>query len=141
MKPEDADAQVGFGEVIAFPGKDVDERDAENLPLRRSNPWGQNEPRCNSNHARARVHEATRRLRCVECDAELDPFDFLARMAQRLDVYVGSIRALRHREERLLAKVQSLERDERNTKARLKTAKKRLAEFEARNGAAFTPPE
>lgn len=138
MNPEDENLGA---EVIPFPGKDTDERDAENLPLRSASPWAMDEPRCNSRHARARVHEGTRRLRCVECDAELDPFDFLVRMAHELERYVGAIRDLRLRRERLGNQVLKLERDERNTKSRLKLAKKRLAEFEAKHGTAFTPPE
>lgn len=79
-------------------------------------------------HARhaASVSDRERRVYCSGCNVELDPIDVLTRFAQDSQNIVSRRRRLHREIDGLTHRLGELQRDERNTKSRLRTAKKRL---------------
>lgn len=113
--------------VIPFPAKDADAELFEKMPLRVAERWDPDEPRCVVRHKKATIHEETRRLICVGCGAELDPFDYLVAMSRKPESFRQTIRELARRREYLAERVASLERLERNAKSRLNRVRASLA--------------
>ena len=72
--------------------------------------------RCYHMRHQAIIDSNGRTLRCGECDAELDPYDYISHLAQDGDHLMAARKKVRAANERL----KELLRQERNAKARLK---------------------
>lgn len=73
-------------------------------------------------HERSTVNEADRTVTCRDCDAVLDPIHVLARLAGNREYLVNHGRMLRREATYLQTRVDDLERQEKNLKARLRRA-------------------
>ena len=77
-------------------------------------------------HSRVLVDDIARRVYCATCEVELDAFTVLLRLARdemKLQYDRKEVAKLQHR-------INALKHDERNTKARLERARRRLKEAE-----------
>jgi len=78
-------------------------------------------------HGQVLLDDVARKVYCASCNAELDPFTVLLRIARdemKLQYERREIAKLQH-------KLTALKNDERNTKARLQRARRRLKEVES----------
>lgn len=124
----------GFAQVIALPSatpqaraQNADDAALDALGVRHeltpdgyakvSHCWHQEYP--------VLVDHKGRRCTCKGCGAELDPYDVLEQVARRNAQVVDQRRRLRHEIARLSERKADLEREERNAKARIRSAKKR----------------
>ncbi|EEZ9716347.1 hypothetical protein IM098_003666 [Escherichia coli] len=74
-------------------------------------------------HARTTVSEINRTLTCSLCGAVLDPFEFILDRARNAENIVHEINRLHKKREALRESVAGLEREEKNAKARLRSAR------------------
>ena len=70
------------------------------------------------------VVEKTRMLTCRDCEADIEPFDFVLEWANSGAILNNNRKWLLNEKKRLQARVVELKREERNTKARIRNAKK-----------------
>ena len=75
------------------------------------------------NHSRVRVCQKTRMLKCQQCNAVIDPFDFMWEWANRDRRLEMDIKFLMKSIEKLRVELKELKRQERNIKARIRRAK------------------
>lgn len=78
-------------------------------------------------HKAVEVSEAERVLRCTQCGSALDPFEYILQCATEGRTVITEIVSLYKRREDLRESVASLEREEKNTKARLRSARTAIA--------------
>ena len=71
------------------------------------------------------VDPAERRVTCDGCSAEVDPYEALFNLSRNVDRYEYSAKHARDSARVAEARVAELERQERNVKARIRTAAKR----------------
>jgi hypothetical protein len=103
------------GELVPHPtaGRAVDyEAELDELPVR----LAPDPTPCR--HERTWLDEPGRRIRCRECDTDLDPIAVLARIAKSRERLVSHAARLRRTVEYLERRVEELTREERNAKAR-----------------------
>lgn len=81
--------------------------------------------RCWHNQHPAKIDLEARRLHCGGCGSERDPYEVMEDIARRNAVYVSTRRKLKRQIRYLEARLESLKRDERNAKSRIRNAKKR----------------
>lgn len=74
-------------------------------------------------HGAVIVEEAERVLRCTQCGIVLDPFEYILACAYNGEMVVTEIAKLHERRDELREAVANLEREERNAKARLRSAR------------------
>jgi hypothetical protein len=72
------------------------------------------------------IDEKERTVHCKRCDADIDPFDAILYLAKRWDRVREATEHYASEQKRLEVSVADLQRQERNTKARLKRAKAKL---------------
>ena len=110
--PPPGDGGGDDGKVVDFkPG-------AEMLPRRKKKPHCQ--------HMKVLVCEQTRMLECQHCGAQVEPFDYLWRWAnRRLNFHRTEVSLISERKQ-LRSEIAELKRHERNTKGRLKRAEGKL---------------
>jgi hypothetical protein len=83
-------------------------------------------PRCSHEHLI--VAPRDRRVQCADCQAAVDPFDALDFLARHLDRWRWHVDRLVGEAGRLERHLEELRRLERNTKARVRTAARRVPE-------------
>lgn len=71
-------------------------------------------------HRKARINAGMRRLTCRECDAALDPFDFLVKLSTDAQQWVSTRREIEQRARAAKIRLEDLLRQERNARNRLK---------------------
>lgn len=69
-------------------------------------------------HQHAIINGPMRRLRCRDCEADLDPFDYLFKLTHEPQRWVTARREAKHRADKALRRLEDLLRQERNAKAR-----------------------
>ncbi|EJC7863893.1 hypothetical protein M0P80_003035 [Escherichia coli] len=74
-------------------------------------------------HARITVSEISRTLTCSLCGTVLDPFELILERARNAENIVHEIKRLYKKREALRESVAGLEREEKNAKARLRSAR------------------
>lgn len=74
-------------------------------------------------HPRTEVCETDRTFQCLTCGAYIDPFEYLLSCALDARHVVKEIKELRFHRDKLRESVANLEREEKNAKARLRTAR------------------
>lgn len=74
-------------------------------------------------HPRTEICEVDRTFQCITCGAYIDPFEYVLMCARDARHTVNEIEELRHRREELRESVANLEREEKNAKARLRSAR------------------
>lgn len=81
------------------------------------------------------VSEVERTITCVRCGCVVDPFEFILERAHNGERIVTEIEALAARLKELRSNVANLEREEKNAKARLRSARTAIlyAENECKN--------
>lgn len=77
----------------------------------------------NCKHRAVGVHEQDRVILCLQCGCVVDPFQYILQCANNGEAVVREIKQLYHRRDQLRESVASLEREEKNTKARLRAAR------------------
>ncbi|HBA9513484.1 TPA: hypothetical protein J1413_004854 [Escherichia coli] len=77
----------------------------------------------NCKHRAVEVHEQDRVILCLQCGCVVDPFQYILQCANNGEAVVREIKQLYHRRDQLRESVASLEREEKNTKARLRAAR------------------
>lgn len=87
-------------------------------------------PKCK--HGATEIDETNRTLKCKKCGVYLDVFDWVMDKVKLGQSIVGDINGLYRERDSLRQRVESLQKEERNVKARLRTAKTRLL-FEERS--------
>lgn len=102
--------------VRAFPGSEVPE---QKLSVER-------QPYNFCNHDKISLDEHRRVVKCAQCDKVYDPFDFLHKEAQRLDVVWRDYAHTRRSLNELIDRVDNLKKEEARLKARVKTAKAKV---------------
>ncbi|EBB1398607.1 hypothetical protein NEJ09_002473 [Salmonella enterica] len=78
-------------------------------------------------HGAVIVEEAERVLRCTQCGIVLDPFEHILSVAYAGEAVVTEITKLYQRRDELRESVANLEREEKNVKARLRSARTAIA--------------
>lgn len=78
-------------------------------------------------HGAVIVEEAERILRCTQCGIVLDPFEHILAVAYAGESIVTEITKLYERRDELREAVTNLEREEKNAKARLRSARTAIA--------------
>ena len=89
-------------------------------------------PRCP--HSETEIDEVNRTLQCKQCNVYLDVFDWVMSKAKLGESVLGDIDKLYAERTALREKVENLLKEEKNVKARLRTAKTRLLFEERPNG-------
>ncbi|EBT5445594.1 hypothetical protein CK313_20185 [Salmonella enterica] len=74
-------------------------------------------------HHKTFINETDRSFYCDVCKSELDPFEYILESAKQARYVVTEIMQLRQRANELRTSVANLEREEKNTKARLRAAR------------------
>lgn len=74
-------------------------------------------------HHLCQISEANRTLLCQQCGAYLDPFELILSRSRNGENIVRDIKKLYMRRDELRESVASLEREEKNAKARLRSAR------------------
>ncbi|QIR27546.1 hypothetical protein [Kluyvera genomosp. 3] len=74
-------------------------------------------------HGAVIVEEAERVLRCTQCGIVLDPFEHILSVAYAGESIITEITKLHKRRDELREAVANLEREEKNAKARLRSAR------------------
>ncbi|HAX5209033.1 TPA: hypothetical protein JZG45_003884 [Escherichia coli] len=74
-------------------------------------------------HRAIEVHEQDRVMLCLQCGCVVDPFQYVLRCANDGEAVVREIKQLHNKRDQLRESVASLEREEKNTKARLRAAR------------------
>lgn len=92
-------------------------------------------------HGAVIVEEAERVLRCTQCGIVLDPFEHILAVAYAGEAIVTEITKLHERRDELREAVANLEREERNAKSRLRSARTSIlfAENDLKNVEQGTP--
>lgn len=119
--------------IIALPSaserirdENEDARDQDSLGATRK-PWRSDA--CDHRRHASQVDNQERRVYCGGCGVELDTFDTLSYLASRSDEIIATRRRLRREIVHLAERVETLKKDERNTKSRLRHARQRLREI------------
>lgn len=89
------------------------------LDVQRAKPMG-------CYHRQVVVYEENREVRCQSCNALLDPFDVIMEYAERERRFHFASEYRKKKQRQLEERIESLKREERNTKARLKRAREKL---------------
>lgn len=74
-------------------------------------------------HLQTQVSEVDRTVLCLQCGSMLDPFEVILDRAKSGGQIIREIHLLYQRRDELRESVANLEREEKNTKARLRAAK------------------
>lgn len=74
-------------------------------------------------HRAVEVDEQHRVIKCLQCNCMVDPFEYVLRCAVDGEAVVREITQLHHRRNELREAVGNLEREEKNAKARLRSAR------------------
>lgn len=74
-------------------------------------------------HSQTQISEANRTLTCRQCGSILDPFEVILDRARNGENIVFEIKALYAKRDELREAVANLEREEKNAKARLRSAR------------------
>ncbi|HCL5343528.1 TPA: hypothetical protein N2G31_001454 [Salmonella enterica] len=74
-------------------------------------------------HSQTQISEVNRILICLQCGSMLDPFDVILERARNAENIVFEIKRLYAKREELRESVANLEREEKNAKARLRSAR------------------
>lgn len=74
-------------------------------------------------HSQTQISEVNRTLICLQCGSMLDPFDVILERARNAENIVFEIKRLYAKREDLRESVANLEREEKNAKARLRSAR------------------
>lgn len=74
-------------------------------------------------HRAVEVDEQGRMIKCLQCGCAVDPFEYVLRCADDGEAVVKEIKQLHHRRDELREAVSNLEREEKNAKARLRSAR------------------
>lgn len=74
-------------------------------------------------HRQSQISEAKRTLICLDCGAALDPFEVILERARNGEHIVYEIQSLYAKRDELRESVANLEREEKNAKARLRSAR------------------
>ncbi|PJI60920.1 hypothetical protein CTY41_25715 [Escherichia coli] len=74
-------------------------------------------------HRAVEVHEQDRVILCLQCGCVVDPFQYILQCANDGEAVVREIKQLHNRRDQLRESVASLEREEKNAKARLRAAR------------------
>jgi hypothetical protein len=93
----------------------------ENAPVRREDSLGRD-----CRHVRSTIDFGNRRIRCRDCNAELDPYQVLDDLARARESQIRTAQRYRAEIEHTRARLAKLEQQERNAKSRLKRARDRL---------------
>ncbi|MBJ8931656.1 hypothetical protein [Citrobacter freundii] len=96
-----------------------DEDKLLNITITRRKEYSQ--VRCK--HQAVEVEELERIIRCLQCGSAVDPFEYILRCAADSEAVVTEIKQLYQRRDELREAVGNLEREEKNAKARLRSAK------------------
>lgn len=91
-------------------------------------------------HNRAFINLEARTLTCRDCGVPIDPFVHLHWLAQNRESVIRAAHSWRHERDHLYEEVEKLKRQERNAKARIRSARRRRtdqAAIEAGARAAF----
>ena len=73
-------------------------------------------------HLHAVTHPERRKVTCDDCGAELDPFDFLEKLAHGIDRWTSARDMARREARQAQAELAEVKRELRNAKARLRRA-------------------
>lgn len=131
MSDDDYDANV-----VPFPrGQFERSQNARDATLDELAIRTQREPRSCA-HTRSWVDEAARKLKCRDCEVDLDPIDVLATLACRREQLVHHGMRLRSEVEHLSERVEELKREERNAKSRIRNARRSRDDADALRAAA-----
>ncbi|MED0056229.1 ead/Ea22-like family protein [Escherichia marmotae] len=116
IKPEDE-----LSNIVLFPVKEDDPRNQVNFLYEPSE-----RPYCH--HASVRVDEKERQVRCKNCGAVVEPFDWMLSVAKRETRLADDVRLLRQEEQERRKNIEKLIQIERNAKARIRRATKSRTE-------------
>ncbi|ELP5679929.1 hypothetical protein QTS50_003215 [Salmonella enterica] len=105
--------------IVQLVHPDADEKQLLNVQIENEKTYRQK--RCP--HPRTFVDESQRIFYCSVCNAELDPFEYLLKCARDARHVVTEIETLRQRAGELRTSVANLKREEKNAKARLRSAR------------------
>lgn len=75
------------------------------------------------NHWKTQISEINRTLVCLQCGLTLDPFDVILERSRNGENIIKDIKELYKRRDELRESVANLEREEKNAKARLRSAR------------------
>ncbi|MDH1255062.1 hypothetical protein N5C67_20640 [Comamonas thiooxydans] len=78
-------------------------------------------------HDKISLDEHSRTVKCAACDHVFDPFSFLKKEVQRLQIAWDDHKQVRQSLSELNERVDSLKKEEARLKARIKTAKAKVA--------------
>jgi hypothetical protein len=125
----------GHGKLIAFPGVDpdklpkfeIDELDkAIESPMQVENRYAHG---CPDWHRRGiKLNQVNRRIYCKTCGEELDMFEYIEQLARDWAWTTSTHRSAVEKRKVAEKRLDEVLRQERNAKARLKNAKRRLAQ-------------
>lgn len=113
MDPDDALAGIDAGDLDEQLDRIATEHE-EDVPLQ-SVRGG-----VTCNHRMALLHPGLRRVTCRECGCDLDAYDFLLRLSADADRHRTATTRAEHKATQAKERLDSLLREERNAKARLK---------------------
>lgn len=74
-------------------------------------------------HRAIKISERERLITCLQCGCAVDPFEYVLRCAMDGEAVVSEISQLHSRRDGLREAVANLEREEKNAKARLRSAR------------------
>lgn len=112
--------------IIQFPSKTADITDLAGV---------QKPDKAFCRHAGVTLVEASRTIECSDCGSLLEPFDWALRWVNKNSRERQQVEQMRKERQSLLASIEKLRREEKNTKSRLKRAR------ESAKDAAFTKEE
>ncbi|EBW4414451.1 hypothetical protein C3A78_14225 [Salmonella enterica subsp. enterica serovar Poona] len=105
--------------IVQLVHPDADEKQLLNVQIENEKTYRQK----TCPHYRVRISEVERSFYCSVCNTELDPFEYLLQCARDARHVVTEIETLRQRAGELRTSVANLEREEKNAKARLRSAR------------------
>lgn len=108
MRPEDK--IVSFDKIVK-----VIEREETDMPEPSLNVIEEHRKYCAHEHVNLFVHH--RILVCRDCDATIDPYDFVFKLAREGNNHISTIKWLRYELKNIQKQKEELEKDIRNLKA------------------------
>lgn len=113
-----SDTESELSNVVIFPVKD------ESDPREHIN-FRQEDETNFCIHPAYWINEENRHIRCQKCNAIIDPFDLMLRIARKETRLANDVRLLRKEERQRRANIEKLIQIERNAKARIRRAEKK----------------
>lgn len=104
-----------LGKILTFPSKGDEPRNLTNFLYERAE-----RPFCR--HSAIQVNEKERAVRCRNCGAVVDPFEWMLSVAKQETQLADNVKALRREEAQRRQNIEKLIQIERNAKSRIRRA-------------------